>query len=139
MLILMGKTFRQDCIETISIGLIYWPRAHIWVLKLNSSRKKILGLISINGSIMGKGKCCRTKRTKKISWFWFHVYLINFMSIVCLFFYWKKKKKNFERKKNCDVPVIVNNPTLSSWPHIYCSYKRSSPAFGEGLGQILMK
>ena len=138
MLILMGKTFRQDCIETISIGLIYWPRAHIWVLKLNFSRKKILGLISINGSIMGKGKCCRTKRTKKISWFWFHVYLINFMSIVCLFFYWKKKK-NFERKKNCDVPVIVNNPTLSSWPHIYCSYKRSSPAFGEGLGQILMK
>ena len=135
----MGKTFRQDCIETISIGLIYWPRAHIWVLKLNSSRKKFLGLISINGSIMGKGKCCRTKRTKKISWFWFHVYLINFMSIVCLFFYGKKKKKNFERKKNCDVPVIVNNPTLSSWPHIYCSYKRSSPAFGEGLGQILMK
>ena len=138
MLILMGKTFRQDCIETISIGLIYWPRAHIWVLKLNSPRKKILGLISINGSIMGKGKCCRTKRTKKISWFWFHVYLINFMSIVCLFFY-GKKKKNFERKKNCDVPVTVNNPTLSSWPHIYCSYKRSSPAFGEGLGQILMK
>ena len=138
MLILMGKTFRQDCIETISIGLIYWPRAHIWVLKLNSPRKKILGLISINGSIMGKGKCCRTKRTKKIHDF-------DFMSILlisCLlsvYFFTEKIKNNFERKKNCDVPVIVNNPTLSSWPHIYCSYKRSSPAFGEGLGQILMK
>ena len=62
---------------------------------------------------MGKGKCCRTKRTKKIHYF-------DFMSILlisCLlsvYFFTEKKKKNFERKKNCDVPVIVNNPTLSS-------------------------
>lgn len=43
----------------------------------------------------------------------------NFMSILlisCLLsiYFFTEKKKNFKRKKNCDVPVIINNPTLSN-------------------------